>query len=324
MESPEPSTNASKYILRLDKVDYGVFTLYKTAQACQWTVEEVDLSKDLAQYNKLSSNEKHFIKHVLAFFASSDLIVNENLVRNFYDTTDLPEARLFYGFQIYIENVHSEMYSTLISTFVKDKTELNHLFDGIETIPVIKNKAAWALRWINNPDATHAERLIAFAAVEGIFFSSSFAAIYFIKEKGLMPGLTFSNELISRDEGLHVMFACVMFDRLKNRPTPSEITEIITSAVDLEISFARDALPVSLLGINADVMSTYIQFVADWLLINLGCAPHYNVTNPLKFMEKISIDGKTNFFERRVGDYQKANLANIENNVDMFCSDGDF
>ena len=302
--------------------------MYKKAEASFWTAEEMDLSKDLHDWNnRLNDNERHFISHVLAFFAASDGIVNENLVERFSNEVQVAEARCFYGFQIMMENIHSETYSLLIDTYIKDAAEREYLFDAVETIPCIKRKAEWALRWISDQHSTFAERLIAFAAVEGIFFSGSFASIFWLKKRGLMPGLTFSNELISRDEGMHTDFACLLFSHLKRRPHPNTIERIITEAVMIEqefltgrgwlivskrthsfISFS-DALPVGLIGMNAKLMRQYIEFVADRLLISLGNDKVYNVTNPFDFMDMISLQGKTNFFEKRVSDYSKANVA---------------
>merc|ERR1712184_145365 len=235
--------------------------------------------------------ERYFIKHVLAFFAASDGIVNENLVERFMQEIQIPEARCFYGFQIMMENIHSEMYSLLIDTYIKDREERNKLFNAIETFPAIKKKAQWALKWINSNNATYSERVVAFASVEGIFFSGSFAAIFWLKKRGLMPGLSFSNELTSRDEGLHADFACLMFHHLKNKPSESRIVEIVSEAVEIEIEFLTDALPVRLIGMNCDLMSTYIKFVADRLLNELSCKKIYKVENPFDFMENISLDG---------------------------------
>ncbi|KAG6918907.1 Ribonucleotide-diphosphate reductase (RNR), small subunit [Tephrocybe rancida] len=258
--------------------------------------------------DKLSSNERYFISHVLAFFAASDGIVNENLLERFSSEVQAAEARCFYGFQIMMENIHSETYSLLIDTYIKDPAERAHLFDAIDTIPCIKRKADWALRWISDQHSTFAERLVAFAAVEGIFFSGSFASIFWIKKRGLMPGLTFSNELISRDEGLHTDFACLLFTHLKRRPNPDTIERIIVEAVKIEQEFLTDALPVALIGMNAQLMCQYIEFVADRLLVALGTDRYYGSRNPFDFMDMISMQGKTNFFEKRVSDYSKANI----------------
>lgn len=283
--------------------------MYKKAEASFWTAEEIDLSKDLHDWNnKLNDDEKFFISHVLAFFAASDGIVNENLVERFSGEVQAPEARCFYGFQIMMENIHSETYSLLIDTYIKDQKQRQYLFDAIETIPCIKKKADWALRWISDEKSTFAQRLVAFAAVEGIFFSGSFASIFWLKKRGLMPGLTFSNELISRDEGLHTDFACLLFKHIVKKPSKEVITGIITEAVAIEQEFLTEALPCALLGMNAKLMRQYIEFVADRLLVELGCEKVYKSTNPFDFMESISLAGKTNFFEKRVSDYQKAGV----------------
>jgi len=296
--------------------------MYKKAEASFWTAEEVDLGSDIQDWeNKLNADEKHFIKHVLSFFAASDGIVNENLAINFMNEVQYPEARCFYGFQIMIENIHSEMYSLLIDTYIKDPVEKDKLFHSIETLPCVGKKAEWALRWISN--GSFAERLIAFAAVEGIFFSGSFCSIFWLKKRGLMPGLTFSNELISRDEGLHCDFACLLYSQLTNQMPKEKVTAIITNAVEIEKEFVSDALPVSLIGMNAKLMCQYIEFVADRLLVALGCEKAFNAANPFDFMELISLQGKTNFFEKRVAEYQKAGvMGKKEDNV--FSLDEDF
>lgn len=287
-----------------------IFKMYKKAVASFWTVEEVDLDKDKKDWVKLNDNEKHFISHVLAFFAASDGIVNENLVERFCQEVQVPEARCFYGFQIAMENIHSEMYSLLINTYIHDHAEQHRLFNAIETMPCIKKKADWALRWISHESASYAERIVAFAAVEGIFFSGSFASIFWLKKRGLMPGLTFSNELISRDEGLHTDFACLMFKHLVNKPAEERVVGIIREAVAIEQEFLTEALPVDLIGMNCQLMRVYIEFVADRLLLELGCDKVFNVENPFDFMEYISMNGRTNFFEKRVGEYQKAGVMN--------------
>ncbi|KIW60342.1 ribonucleoside-diphosphate reductase small chain [Exophiala xenobiotica] len=288
---------------------HEIWNHYKKAEASFWTAEEVDLSKDLHDWhNRLNDDERYFISHILAFFAASDGIVNENLLERFSGEVQIPEARCFYGFQIMIENIHSEMYSLLIDTYVKDNKQKTYLFDAIDTIPCIRKKADWALRWISDEESTFGQRLVAFAAVEGIFFSGSFASIFWLKSKGLMPGLTFSNELISRDEGMHTDFACLLMQHLKHKPAPALIEKVITEAVAIEKEFLTDALPVALLGMNAKLMQQYIEFVADRLLLALGNKRYYNAQNPFSFMENISLAGKTNFFEKRVGDYQKAGV----------------
>ncbi|CAH1962012.1 unnamed protein product [Acanthoscelides obtectus] len=299
-----------------------IWAKYKEAEASFWTTEEVDLSRDLEHWKELTKGERHFISHVLAFFAASDGIVNENLVERFSQEVQVTEARCFYGFQIAIENVHSEMYSVLIETYIKDPQEKEFLFNAIETLPCVRKKADWALNWISSKKSTFGERLIAFAAVEGIFFSGSFAAIFWLKKRGLMPGLTFSNELISRDEGLHCDFACLLFSYLVQKPSQERITNIIRDAVAIEQEFLSDALPVSLIGMNCDLMCQYIEFVADRLLTELGCKKVYNVKNPFDFMSIISTEGKTNFFEKKVGEYQKEGVVSSEDN--QFTTDADF
>ncbi|MGF7081760.1 ribonucleoside-diphosphate reductase small subunit [Mucilaginibacter sp. UYCu711] len=285
-----------------------IWEMYKKCEASFWTAEEIDLSDDLKHWEGLNPGEKHFISHILAFFAASDGIVNENLAVNFMSEVQLPEARCFYGFQIMMENIHSETYALLIDTYIKDPTEKDRLFHAIDTVPCVGKKAEWALRWINN--GSFAERLIAFAAVEGIFFSGSFCSIFWLKKRGLMPGLTFSNELISRDEGMHCEFACLLYRMLDNKLSKEAATAIITDAVEIEKEFISDALPVSLIGMNAKLMSQYIEFVADRWLGELGYDKVYGASNPFDFMEMISLQGKTNFFEKRVGDYQKSGVLN--------------
>ncbi|QKJ33193.1 ribonucleotide-diphosphate reductase subunit beta [Mucilaginibacter mali] len=286
----------------------AIWEMYKKSEASFWTAEEIDLSDDLKHWENLNPGEKHFISHILAFFAASDGIVNENLAVNFMSEVQLPEARCFYGFQIMMENIHSETYALLIDTYVKDPVEKDRLFHAIDTIPCVQKKAEWALRWIEN--GSFAERLVAFAAVEGIFFSGSFCSIFWLKKRGLMPGLTFSNELISRDEGSHCEFACLLYSMLENKLSKEAVTSIITDAVEIEKEFITDALPVALIGMNAKLMSQYIEFVADRWLGELGYPKHYGATNPFDFMEMISLQGKTNFFEKRVGDYQKSGVLN--------------
>merc|ERR1712126_461858 len=319
-EEPLLKENPSRFVILPIQYD-SIWKMYKKAMASFWTAEEVDLSKDLNDWSRLKEKEKYFIKHVLAFFAASDGIVNENLVEKFMQEVQVPEARCFYGFQIAIENIHSEMYSLLIDTYIKDPAEKDNLFNAIETVPAVKKKANWALNWINN--ASYAERVIAFASVEGIFFSGSFASIFWLKKRGLMPGLTFSNELISRDEGLHTDFACLMFKHLVNKPSQERIYEIVKDAVEIEIEFLTEALPCALIGMNHDLMAQYIKYVADRLLIELGCEKIYIVENPFDFMENISLDGKTNFFEKRVGEYQKMGVMNTKEES-KFCLDADF
>jgi ribonucleoside-diphosphate reductase beta chain len=298
-----------------------IWKMYKKHEASFWTAEEIDLSPDLKDWERLNNDERHFVKHVLAFFAASDGIVNENLAVNFMKEVQLPEARCFYGFQIMIENIHSETYSLLIDTYIKDPVEKNRLFHAIDTVPCVQKKAEWALKWINN--GSFAERLVAFAAVEGIFFSGSFCSIFWLKKRGLMPGLSFSNELISRDEGLHCDFACLLYSMLETKLSQERIYEIITDAVQNEHEFVTDALPVSLIGMNAKLMCQYIEFVADRLLVALGYPKIYNATNPFDFMETISLQGKTNFFEKRVAEYQKAGVMNTKEQQE-FKLDEDF
>lgn len=285
-----------------------IWELYKKAEASFWTAEEVDLSHDLTDWGRLNPGERHFISHVLAFFAASDGIVNENIAINFIREIQIPEARCFYGFQIMIENIHSEMYSLLIDTYIKNPEEKQRLFHALETVPCVKLKGEWALRWIKS--GSFAERLVAFAAVEGIFFSGSFCSIFWLKKRGIMPGLSFSNELISRDEGLHCDFACLLYGMLQEKLTGVRIHEIIGNAVEIEKQFVSDALPVGLIGMNSRLMCQYIEFVADRLLVTLGYPKLYKTGNPFDFMELISLQGKTNFFEKRVGEYRKAGVLN--------------
>ncbi|KAF2252003.1 hypothetical protein BU26DRAFT_516721 [Trematosphaeria pertusa] len=309
-EAHEPLLQENPHRFVLFPIKYhDVWQMYKKAEASFWTAEEIDLSKDLHDWNKrLNDDERFFISHVLAFFAASDGIVNENLVERFSGEVQIPEARCFYGFQIMMENIHSETYSLLIDTYISEPKQRTYLFNAIDNIPCIRKKADWALRWISDKNSTFATRLVAFAAVEGIFFSGSFASIFWLKKRGLMPGLTFSNELISRDEGMHTDFACLLFSLLKTRPSKQLVQDIITEAVVIEKEFLTEALPVMLLGMNATLMCQYIEFVADRLLLALGNSKFYNATNPFDFMENISLAGKTNFFEKRVGDYQKAGV----------------
>lgn len=308
MALPEPILQENKDRFVLFPIKHqAIWEMYKKAEASFWTAEEIDLSPDLIHWdNRLNDDEKYFIKHVLAFFAASDGIVNENLAVNFMQEVQYPEARCFYGFQIMIENIHSETYSLLIDTYIKDSKEKDYLFHAIDTIPCVTKKAEWALRWIGKGEFN--ERLVAFAAVEGIFFSGSFCSIFWLKKRGLMPGLSFANELISRDEGLHCDFACLLYSQLSYKLPLSTLQQIIQSAVEIEEEFVRDALPVRLIGMNAEMMCQYIEFVADRLLVSLGSPKIYNVPNPFDFMDMISIPGKTNFFERRVSEYQKAGV----------------
>lgn len=299
-----------------------IWEQYKKHEASFWTAEEIDLSSDLKDWASLNDGERHFISHVLAFFAASDGIVNENLAVNFMSEVQIPEARCFYGFQIMMENIHSETYALLIDTYVKDPAEKDRLFHAIDTVPAVKKKAEWALRWIEN--GTFAERLVAFAAVEGIFFSGSFCSIFWLKKRGLMPGLTFSNELISRDEGLHCEFACLLYSMLENKLSEEQVHTIIRDAVSYEKEFITEALPVGLIGMNAELMSQYIEFVADRWISELGYRKIFNASNPFDFMEMISLQGKTNFFEKRVGDYQKSGVMGGSKEAQTFSLEEDF
>ncbi len=286
-----------------------IWNMYKKAEASFWTVEEVDLSRDQKHWDdKLTDNEKYFIKNILAFVATADGIVNENLIERFTSDVKIPEARCFYGFQIMMENIHSEMYSLLIETYISETFEKYELFNAIEEIPLVKNKADWAFKWISDDKSTFAKRLVAFAAVEGIFFSGSFSAIFWLKKRGLMPGLTFSNELISRDEGLHCDFACLLFRYLKFKPDFDEVKSIITEAVNIEQHFMTESLSVGLIGMNCEMMKRYIEFVADHLVVELGYPKIYKTENPFDFMDMISLQWKTNFFDKRVGEYQKTGV----------------
>ena len=299
-----------------------LWEMYKKHEASFWTAEEIDLSGDLQHWAGLNDGERHFISHVLAFFAASDGIVNENLAVNFMSEVQLPEARCFYGFQIMMENIHSETYALLIDTYIKDPVEKDRLFHAIETIPAVKRKAEWALRWIEN--GSFAERLVAFAAVEGIFFSGSFCSLFWLKKRGLMPGLTFSNELISRDEGLHCEFACQLYSMLSNKLSQEDVHGIIKDAVEIEKEFITEALPVALIGMNAKLMQQYIEFVADRWLAELGYDKIFKAVNPFDFMEMISLEGKTNFFEKRVGDYQKSGVLGAGKEAHAFSLEEDF
>ena len=324
VEEPILSDNPDRFVLFPIQHD-DIWKFYKDSEASFWTAEEIDLSQDLNDWeNKLNDDERFFIKHVLAFFAASDGIVNENLAENFVAEVQYTEAKFFYGFQIMMENIHSETYSLLIDTYIKDPKEKDYLFNAIETFPPVKKKADWALRWIEN--GSFAERLIAFAAVEGIFFSGSFCSIFWLKKRGLMPGLTFSNELISRDEGMHMDFACLLYNNhLVNQLSKEKVTKIITDAVDIEREFVTESLPVRLIGMNADLMTQYIEFVADRLLAQVGCDKVYNSTNPFDFMDMISLQGKTNFFEKRVAEYQKAGVSKgMDESSEAFSLDEDF
>ena len=303
---------------------HDIWEWYKKMEASFWTAEEIDLSQDLNDWNnKLSDDEKYFVKHILAFFAASDGIVNENLAENFVNEVQYAEAKFFYGFQIMMENIHSETYSLLIDTYVKDEAEKNELFNALDVFPAIKKKADWALKWIESD--SFAERLIAFAAVEGIFFSGAFCSIYWLKKRGLMPGLTFSNELISRDEGVHCDFAVHLHNHhLVNKVSKNRIRTIIVDALNIEREFITESLPVSLIGMNAGLMTQYLEFVADRLLVELGCDREYNTSNPFDFMDMISLQGKTNFFEKKVAEYQKAGVMNTDTEAQKITFDADF
>jgi ribonucleoside-diphosphate reductase beta chain len=325
MNAVEPilAENKNRFVIFPIK-HHDIWEWYKKMEASFWTAEEIDLHQDLSDWNnKLSADEKYFIKHILAFFAASDGIVNENLAENFVNEVQYAEAKFFYGFQIMMENIHSETYSLLIDTYVKDEAEKDQLFRALEVFPAIKRKADWALRWIESD--SFAERLIAFAAVEGIFFSGAFCAIFWLKKRGLMPGLTFSNELISRDEGVHCDFAVHLHNHhLVNKVPTVRIKEIIVEALNIEREFVTESLPVSLIGMNANLMTQYLEFVADRLLVELGCEKEYNVSNPFDFMDMISLQGKTNFFEKRVAEYQKAGVMNTDSEAQKISFDADF
>ena len=314
--------NKDRFVLFPIKHD-DIWAFYKKAEASFWTAEEIDLSPDLIDWeNKLTEDERYFVKHILAFFAASDGIVNENLAENFVAEVQYTEAKFFYGFQIAMENIHSETYSLLIDTYIKNTEDKRNLFNAIETMDCVKKKADWALRWID--EGNFAERLVAFAAVEGIFFSGSFCSIFWLKKRGLMPGLACSNELISRDEGLHCDFACLLYNNhLVNKLSEDQVRSIILDAVEIEKEFILEALPVRLIGMNSELMSQYIEFVADRLLSELGCKKEYNSVNPFDFMDMISIQGKTNFFEKRVAEYQKAGVMS-GNDKQSFTMDEEF
>merc|ERR1712209_203275 len=324
-EEPLLMENPRRFVIL--PIQYGdIWQMYKKAEASFWTAEEVDQSKDVKDWENLKDDERYFVSHVLAFFAASDGIVNENLVERFMKEVQVPEARCFYGFQIAMENIHSEMYSLLIDTFIKEADERERLFNAIETVPAVKKKADWALKWIGNEAASYSERVVAFASVEGIFFSGSFAAIFWLKKRGLMPGLTFSNELISRDEGLHAEFACLVYGMLQNKLPDEVVHNLVRGAVAAERLFICEALPCDLIGMNSEMMTKYIEFVADRLLTSLGHPKIFESQNPFDWMELISLQGKTNFFEKRVGEYQKAGVlaAAGGESTQGFSLDADF
>jgi ribonucleoside-diphosphate reductase beta chain len=299
-----------------------IWEYYKKAQASFWTAEEIDLQQDLADWEKLNAGEQHFVKHVLAFFAASDGIVNENLAENFVSEVQYTEAKFFYGFQIMMENIHSETYSLLIDTYIKDKAEQEYLFNAIDTVPAVQKKAEWALKWIGSE--SFVERLVAFAAVEGIFFSGSFCSIFWLKKRGLMPGLSFSNELISRDEGMHTDFAVHLYNHhIENKLSKERLIEIIGSALEIEKEFISESLPVSLIGMNSDLMKQYLEYVSDRLLIDLGVGKIYNSENPFDFMKNIAMENKTNFFEKRVGEYAKKGVG-VKEESNAFSTEEDF
>ena len=324
MSSPQKEVllteNPNRFVM-FPLSDQDIWKMYKKMMDCFWRAEEIDFSKDLNDWNKLKEKEQHFIKMVLAFFAASDGIVLENLGQRFLSEVQLPEARATYGFQLMMENIHSETYSLLIDTYIKDKEEQTKLFRAIDNFPCIKKKADWAIKWIQDNRSSFATRLVAFACVEGIFFSGSFCSIYWLKKRGLMPGLTFSNELISRDEGMHTDFAVLLFNKLERKPKKAKVFELIKEAVAIEKEFILEALPCKLIGMNSKLMSQYIEFVADRLSQQLGYGKIFNSSNPFDFMEMISLEGKTNFFEKRVGDYS---LSSCENKSEAFNFDADF
>ena len=319
---PLLTPNPNRYVL-FPIEDHELWHMVKQSYASVWFTEEIDLAKDLADWQKLTDKERHFLSHILAFFAGADGIINENLLANFSQEVQSPEAKCFYGFQIFIENVHAETYALLIDTYIKDPTEKQHLFNGLSSIPAIKAKADWALKWCNAKQTTFAERLIAFAAVEGIHFSGAFCAIFWLKQHGLLPGLCFANTLISHDEALHRDFACQLHHRLLMPASPRRIQMIIEEAVAIEQTFICDAIPVAMLGMNSDLMSRYIEFVADHLLVELGQPKLYRVENPFPWMQQISLQNKANFFERRVGEYAKSGVGVLKGNHE-FSLDADF
>ena len=311
---PILEANNSRFVLFPIQHD-DIWSFYKRAEASFWTAEEIDLQADLVDWEtKLNDNERHFIKHILAFFAASDGIVNENLAEHFLSEVQYTEAKFFYGFQVAIENIHSETYSLLIDTYIKDNEDKNYLFNAIDTLDCVKKKAEWALKWID--EGSFAERLVAFAAVEGIFFSGSFCSIFWLKKRGLFPGLTFSNELISRDEGLHTDFAVHLYkNHIENKLSRERILEIIDSALVIEKEFITEALPVSLIGMNSDLMKQYLEYVSDRLLMDLGVGKVYNTENPFDFMANIALQNKTNFFEKRVADYVKSGVGEVQEQI---------
>ena len=312
--------DANRYVM-FPIQDQDIWQMYKKQIDCFWRAEEIDLSKDLGDWDSLQKDEKYFISMILAFFAASDGIVLENLATRFMGEVQLSEARAFYGFQIAMENVHSETYSLLIDTYIKDREEKTNLFQAMDNFPCIKKKADWAIKWIHDKRSSFATRLVAFACIEGIFFSGAFCSIYWLKKRGLMPGLTFSNELISRDEALHTEFAVLLYSKLNKQVSKGKVIEIIKDAVEIEKEFICEALPCRLIGMNSELMCQYIEFVADRLIVQLGHDKIYNSKNPFDFMEMISIEGKTNFFEKRVAEYA---LADKTKSDDVFEFGDDF
>jgi len=321
-EEPMLKPNKERFVL-FPIVHHDIWAMYKKAEGSFWKAEELDFSKDRKDWDTMTPNEQHFIKHVLAFFAASDGIVNENLAKNFSTEVQWPEARQFYGFQMAMENIHSEVYSLLIDTYIKDQTEKKHLLKAIDTIPCVQKKADWAIHWMESEEADFASRLMAFAAVEGIFFSGAFCSIFWIKEKGLMPALTASNEFISRDEGLHTEFACLLYSKLEHKLSMTKAHKLIREAVKCEKEFITEALSCALIGMNATKMGQYIQYVADRLLVQLGYPKIWNTTNPFSFMERISLEGKDNFFEKRVTSYAMAGVGKKEEEM-TFGMDAEF
>ena len=318
LDSNEPILKENKSRFVLFPIQYhNIYELYKKAESTFWTANEIDLSKDSAQWDSLNENEKYFIKNIIGFFAGSDGIIMENLAVRFLNEIQIPEARAFYSYQIFNESIHSETYSLLIDTYIKDKEEKLKIFNSIENIPCVAKKAAWAYKWIENKEVNFATRLLSFAIVEGVFFSGSFCAIYWIKKRGLMPGLTFSNELISRDEGLHCEFACLLYSMIKNRVPQQIVNKIFEEVVAIEKEFITDSIPCAMIGMNATMMQQYIEFVADRLLLQLGYDKIWKKENPFEFMELISLRPKSNFFEVRVGEYTKSTISEESNNFEI-------
>ena len=305
--------NSSRFVLFPIKYD-NIYQLYKKAEGSFWTVSEIDLAKDLNDWEKLNENEQYFIKNIIGFFAGSDGIIMENLATRFLKEIQIPEARAFYSYQIFNESIHSETYSLLIDTYIKDANEKEQIFNSIQNIPCVAKKAAWAYKWIENKEVSFATRLLGFAIVEGVFFSGSFCAIYWIKKRGLMPGLTFSNELISKDEGMHCEFACLLYSMIKNKLDKKLVKQIFMEAVEIEKEFITHSIPCEMIGMNAGLMKQYIEFVSDRLLLQLGYEKIWNSENPFDFMELISLRPKANFFELRVGEYAKSKIS-TENNT---------